>query len=63
MNYGLAQQVSLMMAWTRYSPDQYRATMMIATIRNAAISESPRSNFFDRSVAAVASTGNMTQTS
>jgi len=41
-------------------PDQYRATMMIATTRNAAISESARSNFFDR-VADAASTEDMTQ--
>jgi hypothetical protein len=43
-------------------PDQYRATMMIATTRNAAISESARSNFFDQRVADVASIGGMTQT-
>jgi hypothetical protein len=28
--------------------DQYRATMMIATTRNAAISERARSSFFER---------------
>jgi hypothetical protein len=42
-------------------PDQYRATMMIATTKNAAISESARSNFFDRGAAAVVSIGGMTQ--
>jgi hypothetical protein len=35
--------------------DQYRATMMIATTMNAAISESARSSVFDRGVAAVVS--------
>jgi hypothetical protein len=40
-------------------PDQYRATMMIATTMNAAISERNRSSFFDRG-ASVASSGGMT---
>ena len=42
-------------------PDQYRATMMIATNSIAAINESAWSNFFDR-VADAASTEDMTQT-
>jgi hypothetical protein len=32
-------------------PDQYRATIMIATTRNAAISESARSSVFDPGLA------------
>jgi hypothetical protein len=44
------------------APDQYRATMMMVTTSNAAISISARSNFFDRGVAAGASIGDMTQT-
>ena len=47
---------------TRRQPYQYRATMMIATTRNAAISDSARSSFFDRRVEGVASIGGITQT-
>jgi hypothetical protein len=42
-------------------PDQYRATVMITTTSNAAISESARSSFLDLG-AALASIGDMTQT-
>jgi hypothetical protein len=34
-------------------PDQYRATMMMTTTRNAAISHSARSKFFDLHVSAL----------
>jgi hypothetical protein len=47
---------------TGAEPDQYRATMMIATTRNTAISDSTRSSFFDRRVAGVASIGGIIQT-
>jgi hypothetical protein len=43
-------------------PDQYRATMMIATTRNAAITDSTRLNLFDRRGAGMASIGGITQT-
>jgi hypothetical protein len=46
----------------RRQPYQYRATMMIATTRNTAISDSARSSFFDRRVAGTASIGGITQT-
>jgi hypothetical protein len=42
-------------------PDQYRATMMIATTSNPAISKSARSSFLDRGTASV-SIGDMSQT-
>ena len=42
-------------------PDQYLATIMTATTRNAAIIESARSKFFDRRAAGAASIGGITQ--
>jgi hypothetical protein len=42
-------------------PDQYRATIMIATTMNAAISESARSNDLDRGFAISASNGGITR--
>jgi hypothetical protein len=43
--------------------DQYRATTMIATTMNAAISERIRSNAFERGSAVGASSGGMTKAS
>jgi hypothetical protein len=42
-------------------PDQYRTTKIIATIRNAATSESARSSAFERVVAPGTSSGGMAQ--
>jgi hypothetical protein len=44
----------------RVTADQYRATMMMATTMMAAISESARSNVFERYPVVVASSGGMT---
>jgi hypothetical protein len=45
----------------RGQSDQYRATRMMTTTSNAAISESARSNFFDLRVSVLSSIGDMIQ--